>query len=134
MKSSIGSYSELIQLDSYLERLNYLRTFGDNPSNQDRFLMNKFYKSNQWLFVRERVIKRDLGCDLGITNLFIEEGPILVHHINPISIEDVANGSSFLFDLNNLITCSLATHNRIHYDKNSVTEWVERKPGDTKLW
>ena len=134
MKSSIGSYSELIHLGSYLERLNYLRTFGDNPSNQDRFLMNQFYKSNQWLFVREQAIKRDIGCDLGITNLFIEEGPILVHHINPISIEDVANGSSFLFDLNNLITCSLATHNRIHYDKNSTTEWIERKPGDTKLW
>lgn len=134
MKSSIGSYSELIQLNSYLERLNYLRTFGDNPSNQDRFLMNQFYKSNQWLFVREQVIKRDIGCDLGIANLFIEEGPILVHHINPISIEDVANRSSFLFDLNNLITCSLATHNRIHYDKYSSTEWIERKPGDTKLW
>lgn len=134
MKSSIGSYSELIKLDSYLERLNYLRTFGDNPSNQDRFLMNQFYKSNQWLFVREQAIKRDIGCDLGIVNLFIEEGPILVHHINPISIEDVANRSSFLFDLNNLITCSLATHNRIHYDKNSTTEWIERKPGDTKLW
>lgn len=134
MKSSIGSYSELIKLDSYLERLNYLRTFGDNPSNQDRFLMNQFYKSNQWLFVRDEVIKRDIGCDLGIVNLFIEEGPILVHHINPISIEDVANRSSFLFDLNNLITCSLATHNRIHYDKYSSTEWIERKPGDTKLW
>lgn len=134
MNHSIGSYSELISLDSYLERLNYLRTFGDNPSNQDRFLMNHFYKSDSWLYWRDKAIKRDLGCDLGVTDLFIEEGPILVHHINPISIEDVVSGSSFLFDLNNLITCSLATHNRIHYDKNSVTEWMERVPGDTKLW
>lgn len=134
MTQLIGTYSELIKLDSWLERLDYLRTFGDNPSNQDRFLMNKFYKSDSWLYWRAEAIKRDLGCDLGINNLFIEEGPILVHHINPISIEDVRNGFSILFDLNNLITCSLDTHNRIHYDKKSITTWEERKPGDTKLW
>lgn len=128
------TYSECVALESYSERLNYLRTYGNNPSNANRVLMNEFYKSSAWLAIRDTVIKRDLAQDLGVQNLFIEEGPILVHHIVPITIDDVMDGSFLLFDLENLITVSLDTHNSIHYFKEKTFEYVERKPGDTLLW
>lgn len=100
--------------------------------------MNRFYKSKVWLELRERIIKRDLACDLGVPNLFIDvDKPgesIIVHHINPISVEDFENGSDLLLDPNNLITVSASTHNTIHYSTVEHEEYIERAPGDTKLW
>ena len=128
------SYTELIKLETYQERLDYLLLYLDNPSNQNRKLMNAFYKSSAWLAARDAVLKRDLGCDLGIDFMYIEDGPMLVHHINPITEDDVLQGSSFLFDMDNLITVSKDTHNTIHYRTAKAEEFIERKPGDTKLW
>lgn len=133
-QTSHKSYSECIALESFSERLNYLKVYGQNPSNENRGLMNDFYKSNAWLSIRDTVIQRDLGQDLGVQNLFIEDGPILVHHIVPITIDDVIKGSPFLFDLENLITVSLNTHNTIHYSKEKTIMYIERRPGDTMLW
>lgn len=128
------SYHELVALDSYEERLKYLRVYSDNPGNQDRALMNRFYKSNAWKVARDKAIRRDLGCDLGIPNLFIDNDTIVVHHINPVTIDDLENGSDLLLDMDNLITVSSTTHNIIHYAKYEDDEIVERKPGDTILW
>lgn len=137
------SYSELILLDSYTERLEYLKTKGENPGNKFRELMNKFYKSEAWANIRHKVILRDLCCDLGVPNLYIneydengnlvDEPTFLVHHINPINEDDVINMTDALTNMENLITCSIETHNKIHYSKEKY-EYVERKPGDTKLW
>lgn len=129
------TYSELITLESFVERLEYLRLYKENPSNKERDLLNKFYKSRSWNEIRKNVIRRDLGCDLGVPNLFINDGHILVHHIVPITFDDLVNESPLLLDPNNLITVSYDTHNKIHYrtevDDKTV---IERKPGDTKLW
>lgn len=127
------SYDELIKLESYSERLNALRLYSNSPSNSDRELMNQFYKGKSWLCVREKVIMRDCGYDLGVRGIEIL-GPIIVHHIIPISGEDVLNGSPLLFDMNNLISCSKETHNTIHYLDKPSDPFVERKPGDTQLW
>lgn len=127
----LKSYEEVNKLESYEERLRYLRTH-ENPGNKNRKLMNMFYKGDPWLYVKGEVEKRDMACDLGIPGLVIE-GPILVHHINPIYEEDVMNESPLLLDQNNLICCSLETHNKIHYSKEEEP-YVERRPGDTKLW
>lgn len=130
------SYEELTQLETFNERLDYLRLYSNNPSNKDRKTMNRFYKSHAWKVVREAVIRRDLACDLAVQNLFIENenDTILVHHINPISIDDVLSGNPLCLDMNNLITVSPATHNLIHYRETPKEEIVERQPGDTKLW
>lgn len=128
------TYSELMTLKSYGERLKYLQTFNRNPSPQERKLMNSFYKSGIWKRTRNDIIKRDLGCDLGIHGLDIEDVP-LVHHINPISLEDVWERSPKLFDPENLITVSYDTHNKIHYNREKpISGIIERRPGDTKLW
>ena len=125
------SYSELITLPSFGDRLAYLQLAGEShPSPRD--ISNPFYKSKAWLTIRKEIIKRDLGCDLGVLGMDIS-GPILVHHINPVSQRDLDSMSQLLLDPNNLITTSYDTHNAIHYRKH-IAEEVERKPNDTKLW
>lgn len=96
-------------------------------------MMGRFYKSNAWRKVRDAVIKRDLGCDLGVNRLYID-GEIIVHHINPITEEDLEKGSDLLLSMDNLITVSYDTHNKIHYSTEEDYIWKERKPGDTTLW
>lgn len=128
------SYSELIKKASFSERLEYLRLFSANKGNENRKLMNAFYKSDIWKKTRENIIIRDWGCDLGISGLSIADDTILVHHINPITEEDVLNHSDKLLDPENLITVSLKTHNLIHYNLKDDGPSPERKPGDTKLW
>lgn len=128
------TYSELITLDSFVERLKYLRLYSNNPANANRELMNHFYKSKLWQQVREYVIRRDLGCDLGIENMFINDGHILVHHIEPITMQDLIDESNKLWDADNLITVSYDTHNKIHYKNKIEDPVIERRPGDTKLW
>lgn len=128
------TYSELMTLDGYQARLNYLKTNGTNPGNENREVMNQFYKSNLWVYViRPKILKRDLGRDMGIPFLEIE-GSIIVHHINPISEDDVRNMNPCLTDPENLISVSYDTHNKIHYSKAIEEEISERKPGDTLLW
>jgi hypothetical protein len=101
----------------------------------DRWLNQSFYRSTEWKRVRNAVIVRDHGCDLGIIGYEIHTG-LFVHHMNPISPEDITHGGEWILDPNYLITTSLETHNAIHFGNESLLPRgpIERKPGDTKLW
>ena len=126
-------YSEVIKLETFEERLEYLRLTGVSVESP-RDISPAFYKSRQWKLVREEVARRDLGCDLGVFGVYIY-GPIYVHHINPLTQQDIdANIYMKLYDPENLICTSLETHNIIHYRKKVEEPYVERTPGDTKLW
>ena len=133
------TYDELITLETFEQRFTYLKLNGkcsEETFGGHRLLNQILYKSPQWQDIRRRVIIRDNGCDLGIPDRPINS-KILIHHINPITIEQVTNFDPAIFDLNNLICCSHSTHNLIHYgdlEKAIPTNPTERKPGDTRLW
>lgn len=135
----IRTYSELIQLGSFEDRLNYLKLngdVGDETFGFDRYLNQKFYKSAEWKQIRDKVILRDMGCDLACRDFPIG-GTIIVHHMNPMSIEDLRSNPGILLDPEFLVCVSLETHNIIHYgdgNNNNYKIMVERKPNDTKLW
>jgi 5-methylcytosine-specific restriction endonuclease McrA len=126
------SYSELILLPSFEERLSYLKLL-DNNVTSPRHMSAQFYQSKMWKHVRKMILDRDLGFDLGMFGVYIE-GPMLVHHINPIDESDIIYQTEKLLDPENLITVSGHTHNLIHYNTKEKETWVERTPGDTKLW
>lgn len=126
------TYSEMINLKTFGDRLDYLRLRGGTHESP-RSISNKFYKSRAWRQCREDIIKRDLGRDLSSGDMFIK-GRMLVHHINPLTEEDIENWSPNLFDPENLVTVSEDTHNLIHYSKRDINVYTERVPGDTKLW
>lgn len=125
------TYSEILLIKSYGDRLRALTLSGSNHKSP-RYLSNSFYKSRVWMQLRDSIITRDLGCDLAVTGMFIE-GRIIVHHINPLTEEDIENQDYKCYDPENLICVSEETHNKIHY-ATSFDTYVERKPGDTKLW
>lgn len=132
------SYLELRRLDTFEERYHYLRLggiLGSKTFGFDRWINQRFYKSHEWKRVRNHVIVRDNGCDLGIEGYEIYSG-LLVHHMNPISLEDLKHGEEWIIDPNFLITTSLKTHNAIHYgDENLLPRGpVKREAGDTTLW
>lgn len=124
---------------SFEERLRYLMLYGkigDETFGRNRHLNQVFYKDDYWLEVRDHIIVRDNGCDLGIPEYPIQ-GTILVHHIVPITEEDILNRSPILFDENNLISVSLNTHNIIHYGNDdcfAAMQIVERRPNDMCPW
>lgn len=131
------SYSELMKLGTYHERLKYLlchgviggETFGDN-----RYFNQAFYQSPEWKRARREAISRDNGRDLGIEGLEIR-GRLYVHHLNPITLEDIVNGNPALVDPENLICCSYETHKEIHYGSEKAhEEYVPRTPDDTSPW
>jgi hypothetical protein len=126
------SYSELILLPTFSERLEYLKLL-DNNATSPRHISEGFYKSRMWLALRKRIVDRDFGFDLGMFGVYID-GNKYVHHINPIDESDIIFQTKKLLDPENLITVSLNTHNLIHYNRDEKEQWVERKPGDTKLW
>lgn len=123
-------YSELITFKTYDERLKYLMLLDGNVHSPREYAM-AFYKSKAWLDVRNEIIFRDMTFDIGAIGVDICDR-VLVHHINPITDEDIFNDSYKLYDHENLITVSLNTHNIIHYG-HKKEEYVERKPGDTSL-
>lgn len=131
------SYKELIKIPTFHERYLYLRTkkgVGEETFGSDRFLNQNLYHCNEWRSARRKAILRDDGCDLGIPNLKIE-GKIIVHHIDPITVEDVIEGNPKVFDLNNLICVSDETHKAIHYGSCAMdVELIERKPNDHIPW
>lgn len=132
-------YSELRALKTFEERFDYLKLYGKVGADTfayDRYFNQQFYRSKEWKDVRNRVIARDNGCDLGDPDHPIRSQRAIVHHINPITLEEIQNGSSTLFDINNLITTTHSTHNAIHYgDKSQLCLGiVERKPNDTCPW
>lgn len=138
MKTIIRTYSELITLPTFMERYKYLRiggTVGTDTFGFDRYLNQAFYKSEEWKSIRRHVIIRDCGCDLGIEGREIHER-ILIHHINPISEEDILGRSDFLLNPEYLISTSHRTHNAIHYGDDSILidTPLERRKNDTCPW
>lgn len=136
---NIRTYSELITMPTFEERYEYLRLdgiVGAQTFGFDRYLNQEFYQRDQeWKRIRDYVIIRDQGCDLGIEGREIRD-KILVHHMNPIRKEDILNRSEFLLDPEYLICTLKSTHDAIHYgDENLlITGPVERRPNDTCPW
>lgn len=135
---SIKTYSELSKLTTFEERYNYLRLnglVGKETFGFDRYLNQVFYRSSKWRSIRDFVIVRDNGCDLGIEGRELH-GRIIIHHINPITIQDITQQTEFLLDPEFLISTSHETHNAIHYcDTNLlIRESFERKRNDTCPW
>jgi len=126
------SYSELITIDNFKDRLEYLKLL-DNNALSPRHMSMDFYKSRTWKTIRKMTMDRDMGFDLGMFGVYID-GPVYVHHINPIEEYDIIYQTDKLLSLDNLITTSHNTHNLIHYKQEDKDEWVERTPGDTILW
>ena len=132
------SYTELSKLKTFDERFNYLKLdgkVGATTFGYDRYLNQIFYKSQKWREARDKVIIRDNGCDLGIDGYQINS-KIIIHHMNPISLEEIEAGSNTIYDPEYLICVSDNTHNAIHFGNDNILEKtiIERKPGDTKLW
>lgn len=136
----IRTYSELMSLKTFEERFNYLKLngqVGEVTFGWKRYLNQNFYKSKDlWLPIRDRVIIRDNGCDLGLSGYDLFDQPIYIHHMNPISDKDIENMSENLINPEYLICTSLSTHNAIHYGNlNSLIALpTERTPNDTCPW
>ena len=132
-------YSELVKLKTLIERYEYLRAFskiGEETFGGSRYLNQYLYtKSDLWKSVRRKVILRDNGRDLGLDD-YIIQGRIIVHHINPLTKEQLLNLDPCIFDMENLISCSHNTHNAIHYGDKSLLpqDPIERRPFDTCPW
>lgn len=136
--SSIRCYSECARLRTFEERFEYLSLRGQvgrSTFGFDRWLNQEFYRSREWRYIREEVILRDNGCDLGISGREIFAG-LLVHHINPLTPEDIEDGENWILDPEFLITTCQKTHNAIHYGDASLLSkpYVERRSNDTSLW
>ena len=134
----IRTYQELTQCTTFEERYRYLRLVGQvgvATFGYDRFINQQFYRSHEWKVVRDHVIARDLGRDLGIEGYDIHRR-ILVHHMNPITHDDLDKEAQTVLHPNYLITTTHNTHNAIHFGDESLLLLppVERRPGDTKLW
>lgn len=134
----IKCYSNVIELPTFEERFQYLKlqgVVGEMTFNGHRYLNQKLYQCPEWESIRRKVIIRDNGCDLACEGEEIG-GIILVHHINPITIGDVMERRDCVFDLENLISASLRTHNAIHYGDDSVLyrHFATRTKNDTCLW
>lgn len=136
---SIKTYSELITLPTFEERYRYLRlsgSVGKETFGFDRYLNQLFYQRSQlWKHIRDEVIIRDNGCDLGVEDRDIY-GRVIVHHMNPISMDDLLHESDYLLNLEFLICTSHATHNAIHYgdEKLLMIGPIERTKNDTCPW
>jgi len=132
------NYETLKSLETFSERYEYLNlngVVGEDTFGYDRYLNQDFYKSQEWLDVRDDIIIRDDGCDLGIKGKKIE-GVILVHHMTPITKKDIETNNPDLYNPNFLISTSLKTHNGIHYGNKEPDDMVtlERSPNDTTPW
>lgn len=135
----IRTYSELIKLETFEERYKYLKIggkVGKETFGFDRYLNQLFYKDPEWLEIRDYVIVRDNGCDLGIPDIEIKGHAIYVHHMNPITKEDILTRSRYLLDPEYLICTSYLTHSAIHYGNEDllIKNPVERFKNDTCPW
>jgi hypothetical protein len=132
------TYSELNRFSTFEDRFEYLKlpgSVGVETFGFDRHLNQSFYKSFEWRQVREYVIIRDNGCDLGVFGYEIHS-KLLIHHINPMASDDIIHGEDWITDPEYLITTTHNTHNAIHYGDKSLLRIsnTKRVPGDTKLW
>lgn len=136
--TKIRTYTELSQLLTFKERFNYLKLngiVGVETFGFDRYLNQIFYQSKRWREVRNFVIIRDNGCDLGVDGFEIHSG-IIIHHMNPITLQDIETESEFLIDPEYLISTVHNTHNAIHYGNENMlyTEPIVRTRFDTCPW
>lgn len=134
----IRTYSELIKRSSFLERFRYLSLrgqVGESTFGFDRYMNQQFYRSREWRDIRHHVIVRDNGCDLGVEGYEIHNRPT-IHHMNPMTQQDLIHGNRNILDPEFLITTTHDTHNAIHYGDEGLLPriLVERRPGDTTLW
>lgn len=134
----IKTYSELITFSTFEDRFEYLQlkgTIGKETFGFDRYLNQILYNSKEWKHLRNKIIVRDNGCDLACEGFEIY-GRILIHHINPITIDDVIKRREMVFDPENLICVTHNTHNAIHYGDKSllITGPIERRANDTCPW
>jgi len=132
------TYNELRRYETLEERFRYLAVRGEvghATFGFDRYLNQQFYASQQWRHIRNHVISRDNGCDLGIAGYEIHDR-IYIHHLNPMTIRDIVTGDPSILDPEFLISVTHRTHNAIHYgdERSLLRPLVERRPGDTKLW
>lgn len=132
------SYSELATLETFEERFEYLKLSGGvgrATFGFDRHINQQFYNSKEWEDVRQYVIFRDNGCDLGIIGYEIHTGP-LIHHMNPMSVDDILHKEIWILDPEYLVLTTHQTHNDIHFGTKSLLPKIvaQRTPGDTNLW
>jgi hypothetical protein len=134
----IRTYSELARLPSFEDRYRYLDLrgqVGEATFGYDRWINQDFYRSREWRQIRNHVIARDSGCDLGIEGYEIYDR-IIVHHMNPMAVKDIVHGKDAIIDPEFLITTTHDTHNAIHYGDERLLPrpFAARGPGDTQLW
>ena len=135
----IRTYKEFSRLTTFEDRFNYLRLdgqVGKDTFGFDRIFNQRFYRSREWKACRDFVILRDNGCDLGVEGHEIYSQRIIIHHMNPISLDDIANSTDFLLNPEYLITTIHNTHNAIHYGDESllITAPIERSKNDMCPW
>jgi hypothetical protein len=128
----------MLTFETFRARYDYLvlkGRVGHSTFGFDRHINQKFYRSREWQDIRHEVIVRDLGCDLAVPGYEIHE-KLLIHHMNPIEVEDIVHGDNRIIDPEYLITTTHATHNAIHYGDADLLPrpYVPRRAGDTKLW
>lgn len=136
--SKIKTYTELIRLSTFEDRFDYLKlkgAVGKETFGFDRYLNQQFYRSSEWKHIRNHVIARDLGLDLAMDGYEIYD-KIIIHHMNPMTFEDISHGEDYILDPEFLISTTHKTHNAIHYgDKHLLTSLpTQRQANDTKLW
>lgn len=135
----IRTYSELSNLRTLEERFRYLKLKGQVGASTfgfDRYLNQNFYRSKEWKDIRNKIIARDLGCELGLKDYEIN-GRIIIHHMNPITDKDIVDVTEYLMNPDFLVCVSHDMHNAIHFGKDSILkryELVERTPFDTCPW
>ena len=134
----IRTFSELRKLKTFEERYRYLKLSGGvgiETFGADRYLNQSFYHSKEWKRIKDKVIIRDNGCDLGMNGYEIRDR-IYIHHMNPITADDILDRKEMILDPEYLICTSFNTHNAIHFSDESLLPKlpIERKPGDTLLW
>ena len=133
------TYTELSQLETFMERFNYLKlegVIGEDTFGFDRYLNQVFYTSQEWRHVRDIVIVRDNGNDLGVNGFTIPKRNLIVHHINPICVEDILKRKENILNPEYLICVSRGTHQALHYGNLDLLpkDIVDRKPNDTCPW
>lgn len=138
MSMRTRTYRGLVQLHSFEDRYEYLRLRGEvgrDTFGFDRYMNQQFYRSREWRDIRDEVIARDLGCDLGVEGHEIYDR-IYIHHMNPMVPDDILHGNDDILNPEFLITTTHRTHNAIHYGDRTLLPRgpIERRPGDTKLW
>nr|DAO38790.1 MAG TPA: NinG protein [Caudoviricetes sp.] len=137
MNRMIRSYSEMMELESYEDRLVYLSLGGivSHPTfGGSRYLNQALYRSYEWRAFRNDIIIRDNGCDLACEDFPIND-KILIHHINPLTLDDIKQRSRNIFDPDNVVCVSHLTHEAIHYGTEILNRsMIDRTPNDTTLW